>query len=202
MRTVDDVRLVAPPVANRSDTAAYVQVIPRLGPLAASTRNLVHALRDHAKEWASDTGAYSVSVTGQAAIDADAADLFAHAITPYMVVVVGLTLIFLMLMFRCVLVPLKAAIGFLFSIGATFGIIVAVCQWGWGAALIGLQQPGPIVAFLPLALTGILFGLAMDYEVFIVSRIREEYARTGDPTDAVGPGSSTAPASSSPPRSS
>lgn len=202
IRTFGDVRLVAPTVANGADTAAYLQVIPAHGPLDTSTRDLVHALRDHANEWASGTGAHSVSVTGQAAIDADAADLFAHAITPYMIVVVGLTFVFLTLMFRSIVIPLKAAIGFLFGIAATFGIVVAVFQWGWGATFIGLQQPGPIVAFLPLALTGILFGSPWTTRYSSSHVSGRNTLAPGTQSTPYEPGSSTALALSSPPRSS
>jgi RND superfamily putative drug exporter len=99
-------------------------------------------------------------------------------------VVIGLSFLLLLLAFRSVLVPLKATLGFLLTVGATFGIVVAVFQWGWGSSLFGVDRPGPLVSFLPIIMTGILFGLAMDYEVFIVSRVREEFVHGSHPTAA------------------
>jgi RND superfamily putative drug exporter len=102
--------------------------------------------------------------------------------------VIGLSFLLLMMVFRSVLVPLKAALMNLLAIGAAYGVLVAVFQWGWGASLIGVTRTGPIESFLPMFLFAILFGLSMDYEVFLVSRIREEYLRTRDASLSVARG--------------
>jgi RND superfamily putative drug exporter len=107
------------------------------------------------------------------------------ALLPYLAVVVGLALFLLMLVFRSLLVPIKAAAGFLLSLGATFGAVVAVFQWGWAADLLGVDQTGRIISFLPIFLIGIVFGLAMDYQVFLVTRMREEYVHGTDARQAV-----------------
>ena len=105
---------------------------------------------------------------------------------PYVVAaVVGVALVLLVMAFRSILVPLKAALMNLLSIGASYGVVVAVFQWGWGIGLLGLDQPMPIVSFVPLFMFALIFGLSMDYEVFLLSRIREEYLRTKDPHESV-----------------
>src|SRR5690606_14822873 len=109
----------------------------------------------------------------------------ARALPVYGAIVVGLALILLTMDFRSVLVPVKAALGFLLSVVVSFGATVAVFQWGWLADVIGLEQTGPIISILPILLLGILFGLAMDYEVFLVSRIREDYVHNGDARQGV-----------------
>ena len=98
---------------------------------------------------------------------------------------VGLAFVLLMLVFRSLLVPIKATLGFLLSVVATFGAVVAVFQWGWAGELIGLQQAGPILSFLPILLVGIVFGLAMDYQVFLVTRMREDYVHGTEARQAV-----------------
>ncbi|MBB3156458.1 RND superfamily putative drug exporter [Microbacterium proteolyticum] len=180
LRNLDDVTFVSSVVPNTTNDAAYIQVVPSEGPLAASTASLVGDIRDNAARWSADAGAESLQVTGQTAIDIDSGAAFSEALVPYLALVVTLALLLLLVMFRSILVPLKAALGFVLSVGATFGVVVAVFQWGWGAELLGVHTPGPIVSLLPLALTGVLFGLAMDYEVFIVSRMREEFVHHGD----------------------
>jgi RND superfamily putative drug exporter len=100
-------------------------------------------------------------------------------------VVVGLSVVLLMVVFRSVVVPVKAALGFLLTIAATFGILVAVFQWGWLAGPLGLEQTGPIISLLPIFIIGVVFGLAMDYEVFLVTRMREEHLHGADPVRAV-----------------
>jgi len=110
------------------------------------------------------------------------------ALLPYLLVVVGLAMLLLMVVFRSILVPIKATLGFVLSVIATFGVIVAVFQWGWGMELIGVGKEGPIDAWVPMMLFAVIFGLSMDYEVFLLSRIREEYDRTGDNASAVASG--------------
>jgi RND superfamily putative drug exporter len=114
----------------------------------------------------------------------DVSQKLTAALPRYLLVVIGLSFLLLLLAFRSVLVPLKAAAGFLLTTGATFGITVGVFQLGRAADLFGVDRPGPLVSFLPIIMMGVLFGLAMDYEVFIVSRVREEFVHAGPPTDA------------------
>jgi RND superfamily putative drug exporter len=124
-------------------------------------------------------------VTGQTATNIDTADRLAAKLPTYVVVVVGLALILLMLVFRSILVPIKAAVGFLLSIAASLGLVVAVFQDGHLNALFGIARTGPVVSFLPVLLIGILFGLAMDYEVFLISRVREAFVHSGDARGAI-----------------
>ncbi len=105
----------------------------------------------------------------------DVAQALQAALVPYLAVIVGLALLLLLVVFRSLLVPLKAAFGFLLSVLAALGAVVAVFQWGWGAGLLGVEQAGPIMSLMPIFLVGIVFGLAMDYEVFLVARMREAY---------------------------
>lgn len=132
------------------------------------------------------TGGLGVSELSQvpAAIEAaqaqiDVSELISAALAPYLTIVVGLSLVLLLLVFRSLAVPLLATVGFLLSLAAAFGVAVAVYQWGWLGALFGVHNPGPILSFLPILLTGILFGLAMDYQVFLVTAMREAYLETG-----------------------
>jgi len=184
LATVADVAYVTPAtVTPTGDTALYT-VVPKSGPLDSATETLVHALRTHAHAWDTQTGA-SVYITGATAVQIDVSTKLGSALLPYLAVVVGLALVLLALVFRSLLVPLKATIGFLFSIAATFGAVVCVFQWGWLSGLIGVETAAPILSFLPIFLVGILFGLAMDYEVFLVTRMREEHVHGAKSTDAV-----------------
>jgi RND superfamily putative drug exporter len=124
-------------------------------------------------------------VTGATALNIDVSNRLSSALPVYLVLVVGLSLLLLLLVFRSVLVPIKAALGFLLTIGSTFGALVAVFQWGWLANLVGVSQTGPIISFLPIIMIAILFGLSMDYEVFLVSGMRESFAHGAEPTPAV-----------------
>ena len=120
------------------------------------------------------------AVTGYTAVQVDISERLTEALLPFGVLVVGLSLLLLTMVFRSVAVPLKATIGYLLSVGAAFGVTAAVFEWGWFASLLNVDQTGPVISFLPILLMGILFGLAMDYEVFLVSRIREEYVHRGE----------------------
>ncbi len=126
-----------------------------------------------------------VAVTGATAIGIDVADKLDRALLPYLAVVIGLALILLLLVFRSILVPVKATVGFLLSILATFGAVVAIFQWGWLAEPLNIASKGPIVSFLPIFLIGLVFGLAMDYEVFLVTRMREEFVHGASAEQAV-----------------
>ena len=168
------------------DAVGYtaVQVIPNSGPSDAATKDLVLDIRDTMKDLPAETGARAL-VTGQTAAGVDISQSLLDAFPKYLLVVVGLALILLVLVFRSILVPVKAIVGFLASLGISLGATVAVFQWGWLQGLIGLDAESPVIFILPLLLTGILFGLAMDYEVFLVSRMREEYVHGMDARDAV-----------------
>ncbi|MEV8225894.1 MMPL family transporter [Streptomyces sp. NPDC079167] len=177
----DGVLAVAAPQLNEKGTTALLAVIPETGPTAAATEDTVHEIRDRV----ADVGGAAVSLTGATAVGIDVSEKLADALPVYLLLVVGLSVLLLMLVFRSVLVPLKAALGFLLTIGATFGITVAIFQEGHLSDLVGLDTPGPLVSFLPILLIGILFGLAMDYEVFLVSRMREDFVHGADAREAV-----------------
>ncbi|KGH48416.1 hypothetical protein IN07_01755 [Modestobacter caceresii] len=180
---LDDVAFAAPQVL-ADGTAAIVQVVPESGPQDEATTALVAELRDLADDLAADTGA-DVTVTGQTAVAIDVSDRLGDALLPFTLVVVGLALVLLLLVFRSVLVPIKAALGFLLSVGASFGAVVAVFQWGWLMDVFGVPATGPVISFMPILLMAVLFGLAMDYEVFLVSRMREEFVHGAAPQAAV-----------------
>ena len=165
-------------------TTALVTVIPDSGPQEEATNALVADLRDLRPDLEQQTGA-DIAVTGQTAVAIDVSDRLADALLPFALVVVGLALVLLLLVFRSILVPIKAALGFLLSVAASFGAVVAVFQWGWLGDLLGVPATGPVISFLPVILMAVLFGLAMDYEVFLVSRMREEYVHGASPRDAV-----------------
>jgi putative drug exporter of the RND superfamily len=173
-----------PPVFNAAGDTALVTAVPATGPSATETEELVRAIRDQRDTLAAATGA-TISVTGQTAILIDVSDKLGDALLPYLAVVVGLAFILLTLVFRSLLVPVKATLGFLLSVTATFGAVVAVFQWGWLGGLFGVEDGGPVLSMLPIFLIGTVFGLAMDYEVFLVTRMREEYVHGADPTTAV-----------------
>ncbi len=176
---------VAPARLNPAGDTAVQSVVPANGPASTQTETLVHGLRgDLRSQVTSATGA-TYYVAGATAANIDISNKVGGALLPFIALVIGLTIILLMVVFRSILVPIKAAVAILISIGSSFGVIVAVFNWGWLQGVIGLHQTIPIVSFLPLMMFAILFGLSMDYEVFILSRIHEEYHRTGDATGSV-----------------
>jgi len=181
---LNDVAAVSQPQQNESGEITIVYVTPKSGPSSDATKDLVSFIRDKAKEIKKENG-IDVLVTGTTAINIDTADRLSAKLPSYILVVVGLALILLMLVFRSILVPLKAAAGFLLSIGAALGVVVAVFQDGHLNGLFDVAKTGPVVSFLPVLLIGILFGLAMDYEVFLVSRVRESFVHSGEPRDSV-----------------
>ncbi|GAA2388189.1 MMPL family transporter [Streptomyces glaucosporus] len=176
----DGILAVTPPQLNEQGTTALLTVIPKAGPTAAATEEAVHDIRDRV---AGIEGA-DVALTGVTAMGIDVSEKLADAMPVYLLLVVGLSILLLMLVFRSILVPVKAALGFLLTVGATFGITVAIFQQGHLADLVGVDVPGPLVSFLPILLIGILFGLAMDYEVFLVSRMREDFIHGDTPQQA------------------
>ncbi len=171
-----------PPAVNPAGDTALLTVIPETGPSAEETEELVERIREHTA--ALEQSGAEISVSGMTAIIIDFNQKMADALPPYLALVVGLSFVLLILVFRSVLVPLKAALGFLLSMGATFGAVVAVFQWGW-LDFLGINSSGLVFSFLPIVLIGVVFGLAMDYQVFLVTRMREEYVRGAAPIPAV-----------------
>ncbi|WDZ85044.1 MMPL family transporter [Micromonospora cathayae] len=167
----DGVLAVAPPQVSPDGRTALLGVIPEAGPTDEATETAVHDIR----RAVDGIDGVEVRLTGVTAIGIDVSEKLADALPVYLLLVVGLSVLLLMLVFRSILVPVKAALGFLLTVAATFGITVAVFQQGNLADLVGLDTPGPLISFLPILLIGILFGLAMDYEVFLVSRMREDF---------------------------
>ncbi|WP_370617660.1 MMPL family transporter [Mumia sp. Pv 4-285] len=177
---VVDITLATP---NEGGDTALIQVIPAAGQTAPSTKALVEELRALSPGWEKQLGIGDMLVTGQTAINIDVSQRLADALLPFAIIVIGLSLLLLMVVFRSIAVPLKATVGYLLSVGAALGAVVVVFQWGW---LGGLgEETGPVVSFMPIFVMGVLFGLAMDYEMFLVSAMREEYVRAGDPRRAV-----------------
>jgi RND superfamily putative drug exporter len=179
------VAAVAPPTPNEDGTAAVLRVIPTTSPQDEATSDLVHRLRTDVIPAAIDGTGAEVYVGGQTATFIDMSDKIADRLPWFVGAVIGLSVILLTMVFRSIAVPLKAAVMNLLSIGAAYGVIVAVFQWGWFADLIGVEETVPIVSFMPLMLFAVLFGLSMDYEVFLLSRIREEYLHRRDNTASV-----------------
>ncbi|MFJ7622636.1 MMPL family transporter [Rhodococcus erythropolis] len=180
-----DVAAVTPPALNQAGDTAVITLVPSSGPETEATKALVADIREVAGSLTDETGA-TMSVTGQTALTIDVSDRLADALVPYLALVVGLAFVLLMLVFRSILVPLKATLGFLLSIGATFGVLVAIFQWGWFAGILGIEgQTGSVVAMLPIFMIGIVFGLAMDYQVFLVTRMREAFVHGDGPDQAV-----------------
>lgn len=165
---------VSPARFNPAGDTALFSAVPSAGPNTEATKDIVHTIRGERSGLESRTGA-TFEVTGSTAMDIDVAQALKDALVPYLTVIVVLALILLLVVFRSVLVPVKAAFGFLLSVLAALGAVVAVFQWGWGAGLLGVEQAGPIMSLMPIFLVGIVFGLAMDYEVFLVARMREAY---------------------------
>ena len=164
-------------------TKGVIQVTPKTAPSDSKTIDLIHFLRDtNNQQTLSKSSAVTFAVTGSTALQTDINNKLSNALPEYLTVVVGLSLILLIIAFRSILIPIKATLGFLLSVAAMFGALVAVFQWGWfGIA----AAPGPIISFVPILAIGILFGLAMDYEFFIVSSMHESYRSTHDPKLAV-----------------
>ncbi len=188
VRATPGVALVAPPISNATHDTSVITVIPTTAPNTVATQHLVDRLRHHVIPEAMGSTDVPVAVSGVTALFVDMAELFNSRLLVFIFAVIVLSFLLLMVVFRSVLVPLKAAVMNLLSISAAYGVTVAVFQWGWGASLIGVDRTGPIMAFIPMMLFAILFGLSMDYEVFLLSRVREEYDRTGDNAVAVADG--------------
>ncbi|CAM5678638.1 MMPL family transporter OS=Streptomyces alboniger OX=132473 GN=CP975_14590 PE=4 SV=1 [Streptomyces alboniger] len=184
IKNTEGVVSVSPARFNEDGDTALVSAVPATGPNEERTKDLVQSIRSERAGLEADTGA-GFEVTGSTAMNIDVAQALQDALVPYLTVIVGLALILLLVVFRSVLMPVKAAFGFLLSVLAALGSVVAVFQWGWGAGLLGVEQTGPVMSLMPIFLVGIVFGLAMDYEVFLVSRMREAYAHGDRPRQAV-----------------
>ncbi|MFD9909952.1 MMPL family transporter [Streptomyces sp. NPDC059063] len=175
---------VGPAAPNKAGDTAIVNVVPETGPAEDRTKDLVKSLRGMAKDIKADHGP-EILLTGQTAMFIDFSKTLDDALLPYLATVVGLAFLLLMLVFRSILVPLKAALGFLLSVAAALGAVVAVFQEGHLADVFGVDQPGPIMSTMPVFMIGVVFGLAMDYEVFLVTRMREAYVHGVVPREAV-----------------
>ncbi|WP_120519772.1 MMPL family transporter [Arthrobacter celericrescens] len=198
LRGVDKV-VAAVPVALSPSTGsdghrtAVFQVIPQDGPASESTVQVVSELRAKGSSIKARTGV-TIGLTGQTAGNVDVSAKLGAALPPYLAIVVGLSVILLLLVFRSVVVPLLATGGFLLSLAAAFGAVVAVYQWGWLGAVFDVANPGAVLSFLPIILIGVLFGLAMDYQVFITSGMRESFMHGESARPAVRSGFSHAAA--------
>ncbi|MBT2452163.1 MMPL family transporter [Streptomyces sp. ISL-43] len=177
IKGLEGVVAVTPPTLNKEGDAGVITVIPKDRPSSEQTEGLVHEIREGSGD--------DVLVTGATAMNIDFSQKMNDALLPYLALVVGLAFLLLMLVFRSILVPLKAALGFLLSVVAALGAVVAVFQWGWLGSLFGVEQTGPIMSMMPIFMVGVVFGLAMDYEVFLVTRMREAYVHGERPGQAV-----------------
>ncbi|GGS82445.1 MMPL family transporter [Streptomyces griseoviridis] len=184
IKSLDGVVTVTPPAPNKAGDTATITVIPDSKPSSVATEDLVHAIRDAGAGVRADTGAETL-VTGSTAMNIDVSEKLNDALIPYLVLVVGLAFLLLIVVFRSILVPLKAALGFLLSVLAALGAVVAVFQWGWLSGLLGVEETGPVMSMMPIFMVGVVFGLAMDYEVFLVTRMREAYVHGEQPDEAV-----------------
>jgi uncharacterized membrane protein YdfJ with MMPL/SSD domain len=184
LKEVPGVAAVSEPMHNPTGDLTIVSVTPTTGPASEETKDLVTLLRSKADQIPEQSGV-AAYVTGTTALNIDTADRLSAALPKYIAVVVGLALLLLTIVFRSIWVPIKAAAGFLLSIATSLGVVVWVFQDGNLAGLFDVAQTGPILSFLPILLIGILFGLAMDYEVFLVSRMRESYVHSGKPRESI-----------------
>ncbi|EFE68967.1 transmembrane transport protein [Streptomyces viridosporus ATCC 14672] len=184
IKALDDVVAVAPAAPNKAGDTATITVVPESKPSSVATEDLVHGIRDAGRDITADTGA-DVLVTGATAMNIDVSQKLNDALVPYLILVVGLAFLLLIVVFRSILVPLKAALGFLLSVLAALGAVVAVFQWGWLSGLMNVEQTGPVMSMMPIFMVGVVFGLAMDYEVFLVTRMREAYVHGEQPSQAV-----------------
>ncbi|WP_205326440.1 MMPL family transporter [Glycomyces sp. YM15] len=178
---IDGIAVVGQAFPNADLDTVMVTLIPETGPSDHATNELVHEIRD---VLAGDTDA-DWAVTGATALNIDISDNLNDALLPYMLIVVGLAALILLLVFRSLLVPIMATLGFMLSVFGALGALVAVFQWGWMAELFNVDQPGPIMSMMPILMIGLVFGLAMDYQIFLVTRVREAYVHGANPKQAI-----------------
>ena len=176
---IPGVKEVALATPNETADTGIVQIVPETAPDDPATADLVRELRAHHDEWLDEFG-IDLKVTGFTAVGIDISDQLGNALLPFGIFVIGLSLILLTIVFRSLWVPLTAALGYLLSIVAAFGVVGAVFEWGWFADALHVAKLGPIISFMPIILMGVLFGLAMDYQVFLVSRMREDFVHDPD----------------------
>ncbi|NUP39062.1 MAG: MMPL family transporter [Streptomyces sp.] len=183
------VRAVQLPAApGTAKDTAVVQVVPTTSPQSEKTDRLIDTLRDDIVPAAERGTALEVDIGGATAIQKDFASVIGERLPPFIALIVGLGALLLLVAFRSVVVPLTAAVMNLIAAAASFGVLVAIFQWGWGMDLLGLGKEGPIISFLPVIMLPLLFGLSMDYQVFLVSRMHEEWVHTKDNARAVRAG--------------
>ena len=185
VRRTDGVAFASPPEVNEAGDAATITVIPETSPQEEETSELVATLREDVIPAATAGTDLTVFVGGATATFEDLADRIAERLPIFVALVVGLSVLLLMAVFRSLWVPIVSALFNLLSIAAAYGVVVAVFQWGWGASLLGVDGEIPIVSFVPLFMFAVLFGLSMDYNVFLQSRIREEYLKGASPAESV-----------------
>jgi RND superfamily putative drug exporter len=188
LNETDGIAAASPPIVNEAGDAAVITAFPTTSPQNQDTNDLVGRLRDQVIPDVMEDTETSVVVGGVTASVIDFSDVNGDRLPILVAVVIAVSFLLLVVVFRSIVVPLKAAIMNLLSIGAAYGVVVAIFQWGWGKDLIGVETTAPIEAWVPMMLFTILFGLSMDYEIFLLSRIREEYVRTGDNGLAVADG--------------
>ena len=188
LRRTPGVAAASVPTFSPSGTAAVIQVIPTTSPQAVQTTDLVTHLRDQVVPQVVDRTPVVVHVGGLTAATIDVSNKLSSRLPLFIAAVLALSFLLLLAVFRSVLVPLKAVVMNLLSIGAAYGVIVAVFQWGWLGSVVGISKTGPIAPFIPMMMFAITFGLSMDYELFLLSRIREQYDRTHDNALAVADG--------------
>ncbi len=184
LRALPRVAEIGTATANRTGDTGIIVLFPVDSAESESTKALVQQVRALEGQFQKEFGV-EIAVTGQTALAIDVSDRLAGALLPFGVLVVGLSLLLLGIVFRSIAVPLKATVGYLLSVGASFGVVAAVFEKGWLAGPLGVEHTGPVISFMPIILMGVLFGLAMDYEVFLVSRMREEYVHGRDPVQAL-----------------
>jgi RND superfamily putative drug exporter len=186
------VKTVSLATPNQTGDTGIIQIIPTTAPDDPATAQLVRDLRAQHDHLLDEYGV-DLKVTGFTAVAIDISDRLGAALLPFAIFVVGLSFILLMLVFRSIAVPLTAALGYLLSVAAAFGVVAAVFEWGWFADLLHVTRTGPVISFMPIVLMGVLFGLAMDYQVFLVTRMREDFVHASrerrgraDRTTAIG----------------
>ncbi|MFF8396763.1 MMPL family transporter [Streptomyces sp. NPDC016172] len=185
LRATDGVASVTPVMFDTGGHTAYLTVVPKSSPQSQATSDLVDRLRDEVLPRAESGTSLDVQVGGMTAGYDDFADVIVSKLPVFVGAVIGLGCLLLLLAFRSVGIPLKAALMNVAAVASAFGVVVAIFQWGWGSELLGLGSAGPIEPFLPVIMVSVLFGLSMDYQVFLVSRMYEEWLETGDNRRAV-----------------
>ena len=190
LASLEGVAAVPPPRVNDARTAAVFVIVPTAEPQAPETHELVRRLRNQSVPAAigaiqTETAIY---IAGLTALLEDLRERMMQRMPIFFSVVIGVSVLLLMMAFRSVLVPLKAAVMNMLAISASLGLLVLIFQWGWGLSLVGLDKTGPVESFLPMFMFAILFGLSMDYEVFLLSRVRERWVQTGDSAESVAHG--------------